>query len=49
MIDNTINHDKTIAGGNDVILVGCYRIVRKLGIGVMLYQPTRTIVKEHVK
>ena len=32
MIDNTINDDKTIAGGDkDVILAGRYHILRQLG------------------
>lgn len=36
MIDNTINDDKTIVGGDkDVILVGCYPILRLLGQGDM--------------
>ena len=36
MIDNTINDDKTIAGGGkDVILAGRYRILRQLGEGGM--------------
>ena len=34
MIDNTINDDKTIAGGGkDVILAGRYHILRQLGEG----------------
>ena len=36
MIDNTINDDKTIAGGDkDVILAGRYHILRQLGQGGM--------------
>ena len=35
MIDYTINNDKTIAGGKDVILAGRYRILRQLGEGGM--------------
>ena len=34
MIDNTINDDKTIAGGGKgAILAGRYRIIRQLGRG----------------
>ena len=35
MISNTINDDKTIAGGKDVILAGRYHILRQLGKGGM--------------
>ena len=36
MIDNTINDEKTIAGGGkDVILAGRYHILRQLGEGGM--------------
>ena len=36
MIDNTINDDKTIAGGGeDMILAGRYRILRPLWQGGM--------------
>ena len=36
MTDNTINDDKTVAGGGkDVILAGRYHILRQLGQGVM--------------
>ena len=36
MIDNTINDAKTIAGGGkDMILAGCYHILRLLGQGDM--------------
>ena len=36
MIDNTINDDKTIAGGGeDAILAGRYHIIRQLGQGGM--------------
>ena len=35
MIDNTINDDKTIAGGEDMILAGRYHILRRLGQGGM--------------
>ena len=36
MIDNTINEDRTVAGGGkDVILAGRYRILRQLGPGGM--------------
>ena len=35
MIDNTINNDKTIAGGEDMILAGRYHILRRLGQGGM--------------
>ena len=36
MIDNTINDDKTSAGGGkDVILAGRYHILRQLGEGGM--------------
>ena len=35
MIANTINDDKTIAGGKDVILAGRYHIIRQLGQGGM--------------
>ena len=36
MIDNTINDDKTIAGGGkDMILAGRYHILRHLGQGGM--------------
>ena len=32
MIDNTINGDKTVAGGGkDVVLAGRYHIIRQLG------------------
>jgi hypothetical protein len=31
MIDSTINDDKTIAGGEDMILAGRYHILRQLG------------------
>ena len=33
MIDNTINDDKTIAGGGGMILAGRYHIIRQLGQG----------------
>ena len=34
MIDNTINDDRTVAGGGkDMILAGRYHILRKLGHG----------------
>lgn len=34
MIDNTINGDKTVAGGGrDVTLAGRYHIIRQLGQG----------------
>lgn len=33
MIDNTINDDKTIAGGIGTMLAGRYRILRQLGEG----------------
>ena len=33
MIDNTINDNKTNDGGKDMILAGCYRILRQLGQG----------------
>ena len=33
MITNTINDDKTIAGGNGTMLAGRYRILRQLGEG----------------
>ena len=35
MIDNTINDDKTIAGGSGTMLVGRYHILRRLGQGGM--------------
>ena len=36
MIDNTINGDKTVAGGGkDVTLAGRYHIIRQLGQGGM--------------
>ena len=36
MIDNTINDDKTIAGGGEnMILAGRYHILRRLGQGGM--------------
>ena len=35
MIDNTINDDKTIAGGRDAILSGRNYILRQLGQGGM--------------
>ena len=36
MIDNTINDDKTIAGGGEnMILAGRYHILRRLGEGGM--------------
>lgn len=36
MIDNTINDEKTfMGGGKDVILAGCYHIIRRLGQGGM--------------
>ncbi len=31
MIDNTINDDKTIADGEDMILAGYYYVLYKLG------------------
>ena len=31
MIDSTINDDKTIVGGEDMILAGRYKIICKLG------------------
>lgn len=35
MIDDTINDAKTVAdGGKDMILVGRYRILRRLGQGI---------------
>ena len=33
MISNTINDDKTIAGGEGAILAGRYHILRQLGQG----------------
>ena len=34
MIDNTINDDRTVAGGGkDMILAGRYHILRRLGQG----------------
>lgn len=33
MITNTINDDKTIAGGNGTMLAGSCRILRQLGKG----------------
>ena len=35
MFENTINDAKTIAGGIGTILAGRYRILRRLGEGVM--------------
>lgn len=35
MIDSTINDDKTIVGGEDMILAGRYHILRRLGQGGM--------------
>ena len=36
MIDDTINDDKTVAGGGkDVVLAGRYHIIRRLGQGGM--------------
>ena len=35
MIDNTINDDKTNAGGSGTMLVGRYHILRRLGQGGM--------------
>ena len=36
MIDDTINDDKTVAGGGkDVTLAGLYHIIRQLGQGGM--------------
>ena len=36
MIENTINDDKTVAGGGkDMILAGRYHILRQLGRGGM--------------
>ena len=36
MVDNTINDDRTIAGGGkDMILTGRYNILRQLGQGGM--------------
>ena len=35
MIDNTINDDKTIAGGIGTMLAGRYHILRQLGEGGM--------------
>ena len=36
MIDNTINDDRTVAGGGkDMILAGRYHIIRQLGQGGM--------------
>ena len=35
MIDNTINDDRTVAGGKDAILAGRYHIIRQLGEGGM--------------
>ena len=31
MIDNAINYDKTVAGGEDMILAGYYYVLYKLG------------------
>ena len=35
MIDNSINDDKTIAGGSGTMLAGRYHILRQLGEGGM--------------
>ena len=35
MLENTINDDKTIAGGSGTMLAGRYQILRQLGEGVM--------------
>ena len=36
MIDNTINDDKTIAGGEGLILARRYHILRQLGEGGLM-------------
>ena len=33
MIEDAINDGKTVAGGKDVTLAGCYHIIRQLGQG----------------
>jgi len=35
MSENTINNDKTLAGGTEAMLAGRYHILRQLGAGGM--------------
>ena len=45
MIENTINDDMTGAGGGkDMILAGCYYILRQLGLGFTFWESVAVLV-----